>query len=75
MTFDGVKLRAARKRAGMTSTQLGARVHRTAYTIARYENGAISPPVDVLVEISRALALPVETFLTTDYSRPNAQHG
>jgi transcriptional regulator with XRE-family HTH domain len=55
-------IREARLRAGLTQYQLAERSGRERSVIARYEQGAVAPSVETLVELVRACGfdLPLE---------------
>jgi transcriptional regulator with XRE-family HTH domain len=55
-------IREARLRAGLTQYQLAERSGRERSVIARYEQGAVAPSVETLIELVRACGfdLPLE---------------
>ena len=55
-------IREARLRAGLTQTELALRAGRDRSVVARWEQGAVSPSVETLVELVRACGfdLPLE---------------
>jgi transcriptional regulator with XRE-family HTH domain len=55
-------IREARLRAGLTQYELAERTGRARSVIARWEQGAVAPSVETLVELVRAcgLDLPLE---------------
>ena len=55
-------IREARLRAGLTQTQLAERTGRDRSVVARWEQGAVSPSLETLVELIRACGydLPLE---------------
>ena len=55
-------IREARLRAGLTQTELAQRTGRDRSVIARWEQGAVSPSVETLIELVRACGfdLPLE---------------
>lgn len=55
-------IREARLRAGLTQTQLAGRTGRDRSVVARWEQGAVSPSLETLVELIRACGydLPLE---------------
>lgn len=55
-------IREARLRAGLTQTELAARTGKDRSVIARWEQAAVAPSVDTLVELVRACGfdLPLE---------------
>lgn len=58
----GELIREARTRAGLTQTELSERTGRDRSVIARWEQGAVAPSVETLVELVRACGfeLPLE---------------
>jgi transcriptional regulator with XRE-family HTH domain len=63
-------IREARLRAGLTQYQLAERSGRERSVIARYEQGAVAPSVETLIELVRACGfdLPLE-LVQRDESR------
>lgn len=59
----GEKIRAARKRQGMTQKQLGERSGIAEPTIRKYELGKLNPKRETLAKISRALGVTVLYFM------------
>ena len=55
-------IREARLRAGLTQTELAQRAGRDRSVVARWEQGAVAPSVETLVELVRACGfdLPLE---------------
>ncbi len=55
-------IREARLRAGLTQTELAARTGKDRSVIARWEQAAVAPSVDTLIELVRACGfdLPLE---------------
>lgn len=55
-------IREARLRAGLTQTQLAERTGRDRSVVARWEQGAVSPSLETLLELVRACGfdLPLE---------------
>ena len=55
-------IREARLRAGLTQTELARRAGRDRSVVARWEQGAVAPSVETLVELVRACGfdLPLE---------------
>src|SRR6266536_3951468 len=62
MARSGDLIREARLRAGLTQYDLGKRTGRDRAVIARWEQGAVTPNVETLVELVRACGfdLPLE---------------
>lgn len=70
----GNKIKTARKTAGLTQKQLSEKIHKSFSAIQKYELGLAMPPVDVLVDIAKALDIDVLTFTdeTTDDESVNS---
>lgn len=51
----GETIKALRKERGWSQSELAARVGGDAGQISRYENGKISPSVDVVVKLAETL--------------------
>jgi transcriptional regulator with XRE-family HTH domain len=69
----GELIREARLRAGLTQTELSELTGRERSVIARWEQGAISPPVDSLIEIIHACGYDLPfTLLPIDKSADEA---
>jgi transcriptional regulator with XRE-family HTH domain len=64
----GDLIREARLRAGLTQYELAERSGRERSVIARWEQGAVSPSIDNLLEIIQACGfdLPLELVLRDD---------
>lgn len=58
----GQRLRDARKRNGLTQTQLAALCDVNRMTIMRVENGETTPSVTLALAIARELGEPVEAL-------------
>jgi transcriptional regulator with XRE-family HTH domain len=61
-------IREARLRAGLTQYELAERTRRDRSVIARWEQGAVAPSLETLVELVRACGfeLPLELVLRDD---------
>jgi transcriptional regulator with XRE-family HTH domain len=57
LMLSGLLLREARRRAGLTQAELGARIGRPQTQIARWERGAVLPSLETLRELVRACGL------------------
>ena len=66
----GELIREARKRAGLTQTELGERLGTTQAQIARWESGRTSPSFRRVVEAVRACGLDLGVRIVT----PDDQH-
>lgn len=64
-------IREARLRAGLTQYELAERTGRERSVIARWEQGAVAPSVETLVELVRACGfeLPLELVPRDDSAR------
>ena len=65
--FDPARLVQARQLAKATKAQLQERVGVTATAIGQYERGEVRPRADTVVQLAKALAVPVGFFA---YGRP-----
>lgn len=61
--FPGHHLRQARIVAHLKPEQLALAIGKSVYTIHEYERGRVSPPADVLAELSRVLGVSVDHLL------------
>jgi transcriptional regulator with XRE-family HTH domain len=59
----GPLIREARLRAGLTQTELGKRTGRERSVIARWEQGAVSPSIDNLLEVVNACGFDLPLIL------------
>lgn len=57
-------LREARLRAGLSQQELAARSEKERTVIARWENGAVSPSFDTVIELVRACGFDLALDLT-----------
>ena len=55
----GSKVRAARKRAGITQEELAAKIGKTPESISNIERGRQLPMIDTLAVLAEALAVPL----------------
>ncbi|MFJ2964246.1 helix-turn-helix domain-containing protein [Streptomyces collinus] len=65
-SFSGPRLRAQRRRAGLSVNDLAARVGRSTWSIWVYERGEAQPPIVVADALADALGLPLERLLADD---------
>jgi transcriptional regulator with XRE-family HTH domain len=56
-------VREARKRAGMTQSELAARAGTTQSAVARVESGAVSPSLEHLTKLVRAAGFDIDVRL------------
>ena len=68
--FDSLLMSEARRAAGMTQGELGARVGRNRVTISDIERGKLRPGGELAQQIAEVLALEVESF----WKVPPEQH-
>lgn len=61
--FDGRNLREARAAAGLRPEQVALAIGKSVYTIHEYERGRVSPPADVLADLSRLLGVTVDRLI------------
>jgi predicted transcriptional regulator/transcriptional regulator with XRE-family HTH domain len=59
----GHRVRAARRRAGLTLAQLGAAVGRPTSYLSRLENGHVEPRTSLLAEVARAVGVATAELL------------
>lgn len=67
MAIQGLK--DIRKEKGLTQDDLAVAVGVKRAVISKYENGSISPSLDMLEKIAEALNVPVGSFLSPELSR------
>ena len=61
--WNGSRLKAARKRKGLTQAGLAERVGVGQVTIARMETGTRGPSVPMLLKLAKALRVPMEQLI------------
>jgi transcriptional regulator with XRE-family HTH domain len=54
VVLSGDLIREARLRAGLTQDELGERTGRDRAVIARWEQGAVTPSMETVIELVRA---------------------
>lgn len=59
----GEKIRLYRTVRGLTIQELSERINKCKTTVSKYERGDITVDVETLVEIARALNVPIEQFI------------
>lgn len=64
--FSGTRLRAARRKAGLTADQVAARVHRSPSVLWSYEQGRARPPVDIAAGLAEVIGVPLAELLADD---------
>lgn len=69
----GQRLAAARKRKGLSQTELAARLNTTRGAIDYYERRAVNPTLDVIQQVAEALAVPVTELLGTEAAPPQTR--
>ncbi len=60
----GQLIKAARKKAGMTQKELGAKLGVAYQTLAQWENDLRNPKLDTLQRIASALGVPVQDLIS-----------
>src|SRR5437868_9394219 len=66
----GSRVRAARRRSGLTLAQLGEAVGRPASYLSRLENGHVEPRTSLLTDLARALGVPVSQLVDPEPPSP-----
>ncbi len=69
----GTRVRAARRRSGLTLAQLGAIVGRPASYLSRLENGHVEPRTSLLADLARALGVTVAELVHPDPPSPRVR--
>ncbi|MCL1599155.1 MAG: helix-turn-helix domain-containing protein [Actinomycetia bacterium] len=59
----GTNIRNARRAKGMSTTQLGYHLDRTAQTIHAYESGSIVPPLPVVQQLAEILDVSIDDLV------------
>jgi len=62
--ISGDLIKEARKRAGITQTELGTRLGKTQSAIARWERDDVQPSLETLREIVRGCGLDLSFFIS-----------
>jgi transcriptional regulator with XRE-family HTH domain len=62
--ISGDLIKEARLRAGLTQSELGARVGKAQSVIARWERDEVSPSIETLRDIIRACGLELTFFMS-----------
>lgn len=65
-TFSGTRLRAQRRRAGLSVHDVAAMVGRSCWSVYAYERGQAQPPIPVADALATAVGAPLERFLSDD---------
>lgn len=68
--FQGKRLTQARKARVVTQKALSQLIGKTSQTVSQYESDTITPPADVVEQISKALQVPIELLY-----KPWTDHG
>lgn len=68
----GVRIRAARKDAGLTQDQLAGMIDKSVETISNLERGHTAPSLETLGLVAKALEQPAEWFLSGFSDRRNS---
>ena len=64
--FSGPALRTARRSAGLSVTQLAARVGKSPWALYRIEQDRVPVPVDLADALAEAVDVPLEGLLHSD---------
>ncbi len=59
----GKQIKKARKAAGLTQRQLAERINKGFSSVQKYEMDIITPPIDVITNISKVLDIEINTLL------------
>ncbi len=59
----GLTVQAARRRAGLTQEALASLIDRTPESVSNIERGRQLPTIETLVDLGRALGVPLSDFL------------
>lgn len=70
----GLKIKAARKRKGLTQRELGIRIGKGFSTIQKYEYGLVEPPMSVILDIARELGITPVQLAETVIQWPDELH-
>jgi transcriptional regulator with XRE-family HTH domain len=62
--ISGDLIKEARKRAGLTQAELGARIGKSQTAIARWERDEVRPSLETLREIIRGCGLDISFFIS-----------
>ncbi len=60
------RLRDIRTAAGLTATQLAAKVGRSEQSIQLYERGSVTPPIEMVYAMADALGVSVSDLVNDD---------
>ena len=69
----GIQVRAARKEAGLTQSQLAERCHVSTKHIANIEKGGMNPSFEILLAISRVLLISFDKLITPEMDKAEAE--
>ena len=61
-TYIGGQDKTLRKQSGLTQSELGEKIERTAEAISNVETGKSLPSLDTLIAMSEALSVPLTDF-------------
>lgn len=62
----GERIKKARKNKGLTQTQLGEIICKSESTIRKYESNKVSAPLEILINIAKALDVELSELLPTE---------
>ena len=69
LPYLAIRLKEARKRAGLSAAQAGEIVNRSDRTIFAWENGQTEPSAEQLIALCRAYKVDIDFFYPPEYSR------
>ncbi len=72
MTKLGAFLQTLRREHGLTQEQLGEQLGVTGKTVSRWETGAYTPPVDILLSLSQRYGVTINELLAGERLSPEA---
>lgn len=58
----GTRVKAARRRAGLSQEALAAKIRRTPESVSNIERGQQLPAIDTLIELAAVLEVPLSNF-------------
>ena len=63
LKFSGARMRDARQAADMRAEELAIEIDRSMYSVAQYEQGRITPPINVAARIAGVLGVALDDLL------------
>lgn len=68
-TYIAGKLREYRKAAGMTTAQVGERLHKSNKTVQAWETGTNQPSAEMMIAMCKLYDVPISAFYPPDASK------